>query len=124
MILGNYRNRLDVIADMLRVVGSGAKKTQIMYQANLSYRLLIKYLAEIRKAYLVRFERSGRCYVLTDKGKKFLKKYKEYSRRNRYVEKTIRNIRVERQILEKLCADRQTTRRTKADSAAHNLIQK
>lgn len=109
---------------MLRVVSPGAKKTQIMYQANLSYKLLIKYLVEIKKAYLVRFERSEKCYVLTNKGKKFLEKYKEYSRRNKYVEKTIRNIRAERQILERLCTNRRAKHRTKADPDARGLTQR
>lgn len=122
--MGNYRNRLDVIADMLHVVRQGAKKTQIMYQANLSYELLIKYLAEIMKAYLVRFERREGCYMLTNKGKKFLKKYKEYSRRNRHVEKTISNIRVERQILEELCSNRQVKRKAKARISTRGLTQK
>ena len=45
--MGNYRGKLDIIADILRVVSGNAKKTQIMYQANLSYRVLQKYLAEI-----------------------------------------------------------------------------
>ena len=54
-----YRRKLDIIADMLLVAGSGsgAKKTHIMYQANLSHRLLIKYLEEVVRAYLLSFER-------------------------------------------------------------------
>lgn len=41
-----YRSRYEIIADMLNVVSGRAKKTKIMYQANLSYKLLQKYLAE------------------------------------------------------------------------------
>ncbi len=78
--MGSYRGRLDIIADILGVARQRAKKTQIMCQANLSYRLLTRYLAEVRRAYLVRFEREEKCYVLTRKGMEFLQRYKEYSK--------------------------------------------
>jgi len=45
--MGKYRDRLQIIADMLSVVRGGAKKTHIMYQANLSYTLLGRYLSEV-----------------------------------------------------------------------------
>jgi len=83
--MGDYRSKLDIIADMLRVANNGAKKTQIMYQANLSYILLAKYLKEVVKAGLIHFERAENRYVLTSKGKEFLERYKEYSRRNKHV---------------------------------------
>ncbi len=103
--MGSYRSRLDIIADMLRVVrGGGAKKTQIMYQANLSYRLLTKYLNEVVEACLVRFEHSDGCYVLTAKGRKFLVRYREYARRNRSVERRLNDVRNERRVLEELCS--------------------
>jgi len=102
--LGSYRGRLDIIADILTVVRQRAKKTQIMYQANLSYRLLTRYLTEIRRAYLVRFEREERCFVLTRKGLEFLERYKEYSRRNKHVEKQIDDVHGKRKVLEELCS--------------------
>lgn len=101
--MGSYRSKLDIIADILRVAREGAKKTRIMYQANLSYKLLSRYLAEIRKAYLIRFESGKRCYVVTQKGKKFLEEYKEYSRRNKHVEKGLNDVQVKRKVLEDLC---------------------
>ncbi len=100
--MGSYRSRLDIVADILHVVSRGAKKTQIMYQANLSYKLLNKYLTEIIRAYLIRFERKDRCYVLTNKGEEFLKKYKEYSRRNKNIEKQLNKIRNQRKVLEEM----------------------
>jgi predicted transcriptional regulator len=104
--LGNYRRRIDIIADILHVASGGAKQTQIMYQANLSYRLLIKYLSIVRKAYLLSFERRGRCYMVTSKGRDFLEMYKEYSRRNRYVEKHLNDARSKKKTLESLCSRR------------------
>jgi predicted transcriptional regulator len=91
---------------MLSVASQGAKKTQIMYQANLSYRLLMKYLVEVRRAYLVSFERGRRCYVLTSKGKQFLELYKEYSRHTRYVEKRLSDANGKKKALESLCSQR------------------
>ena len=103
--LGSYRSRLDIIADMLHVVSEGgAKKTQIMYQANLSYKVLTKYLTEVIEACLVRLQREKRCYVLTSKGKEFLEKYKDYLRRNKRVEERLNNIQDKRKVLEELCS--------------------
>lgn len=103
--MGSYRRKLDIIADMLDVAKRGAKKTQIMYQANLSYKLLTIYLAEIIEASLVRFERKKRCYALTTKGLKFLQKYKDYSRRNKHIERQLNDISTKRKVLEELCSN-------------------
>lgn len=102
--MASYRRRLDIIADILNVVSRGAKKTQIMYQANLSYKLLNKYLSEIIEVCLVRFERRKKHYVLTSKGQKFLEKYKNYSKRNKHVEKQLSNVKVIRKVLEEYCS--------------------
>ena len=104
--MGSYRNRLEIIADMLHVVNEGSvKKTQIMYQANLSYKLLNKYLAEVIEAFLVRFERTKRCYVLTSKGKEFLEMYREYSRSNKRIAKRLNDLHNKRKVLEELCSN-------------------
>ena len=101
--MGTYRSRLEIIADMLHVASGGAKKTEIMYRANLSYKLLMKYLSEVKRAYLVSFERKQRCYMLTSKGKEFLETYKEYARRNKYVEKGLNDVDGKRRMLEQMC---------------------
>lgn len=98
--MGTYRSRLDIIADILNTTSQGAKKTQIMYQSNLSYKTLNKYLAEITKAYLVNFKRRERCYFLTPKGKEFLQEYKDYLRHNNHVKKQLGDIHTRRKILE------------------------
>jgi predicted transcriptional regulator len=102
--LGSYRGRLEIIADILHVVSGNARKTQIMYQANLSYRVLQKYLAEITGASLICFEDGERCYVLTDKGREFLDAYEEYSKTERHVEKRLNDVRTKKSVLEKLCS--------------------
>jgi predicted transcriptional regulator len=101
--LGNYRGRLDIIADILHVASRNAKKTQIMYQANLSYKVLQRYLAEITGASLINFEDERQCYMLTAKGREFLDAYQEYSKTNRHVEKRLNDVLTKKKVLEKLC---------------------
>ena len=88
---------------MLDVVAKRARKTHIMYQANLSYGLLTKYLAQAREAYLIRFERREKCFVLTQKGEEFLQIYREYTEHNQKIEKQISEINGKKKLLEELC---------------------
>jgi predicted transcriptional regulator len=76
-----------------------------MYGANLSYNLLTRYLAEILEACLVKFESKSGCYVLTEKGKRFLQHYREYSKRNRHVERQLETVNAKRKVLEELCSN-------------------
>ena len=103
--MGSYRNRLDIIADILQVVSQQAKKTQIMYQANLSYKVLQKYLKEVSDASLIEFECGEQCYRLTSKGSRFLAAYKKYSLGNRALEKRLNEIEDKKKVLEKLCSN-------------------
>lgn len=104
--MGSYRSKLDIIADILYITKRkcGAKKTQIMYGANLSYTVLTKYLHEILEACLIRFEKDKRYYILTDKGQKFLEEYRKYSRRNKRVERQLNDVKAKRKVLEELCS--------------------
>ena len=101
--MGNYRGRLDIIADILNVASRDAKKTQIMYQANLSYKVLQRYLADVARAQLIRFEDGRQCYSLTDKGREFLVAYEKYSKTHRHVEKKLDDVASKRKLLENLC---------------------
>jgi len=84
-----YRNRLDIVKDILSILevagARGSKKTHIMYGANLSYKLLKRYLDEVLDAGLIYKYKS--FYVITKKGKLFLQTYGDYDRENREVEK-------------------------------------
>jgi predicted transcriptional regulator len=101
--LGIYRGRLDIIADILNVASRNAKKTQIMYQANLSYNVMQRYLAEITGAELVSFENEKQSYSLTDKGRSFLEAYEKYSKTNRHVAKRLNEVATKKKVLEELC---------------------
>jgi predicted transcriptional regulator len=41
------RSRFDIIADILQVAKDGAKKTQVMYQCNLSHHQTDKFLTDL-----------------------------------------------------------------------------
>jgi predicted transcriptional regulator len=103
--LGSYRRRIEIIADILKVVGEdGAKKTQIMYGANLSHKVLMRYLNVVLEARLIKFEDVKRRYVLTVRGMEFLERYHEYARRNKHLERQLKNMHAERKVLEELCS--------------------
>jgi len=94
-----YRSRLEIVADILGVVREGAGKTAIMYQANLSYKLLVSYLKYVIDMGLVRME-SGKTYELTEKGSGFLREFKNYRERRVEVEKELGEIKEEKMLLE------------------------
>jgi predicted transcriptional regulator len=95
--LSKYRNRVEIIADILNIVGDGARKTQIMYRGNFSYKLLSRYLSEVIGAGLVCAGEKANIYRLTDKGKMFLRDYEDYSRSRTEVEQhllTMKSLRI------------------------------
>ena len=103
-----YREHFDIIADILNVAGRNAKKTRIMYQANLSYSILQRYLSELLAWSLVSFDGRSQSYVLTSKGQEFLYAYKEYSKIRQHVEKRLNDVAAKRKVLEQLCWASQT----------------
>jgi len=100
-----YRNKLQIIADILLVAGKGAKKTRIMYQANLSYDLLKRYLTEVLEAGLISINKDERSYIITQKGEVFLKKYEEYCERCTRLQEHFKNARKDEMVLEKMCSN-------------------
>lgn len=98
-----YRDKFDIIADILEIAKSKPKKTQIMYQANLSYSVLKKYLAEIIDNGLVSYKADSRYYMLTEKGRELLFRYEEYSNANKLVQKELKLARLKKESLEELC---------------------
>ncbi|KON29659.1 hypothetical protein AC482_05960 [miscellaneous Crenarchaeota group-15 archaeon DG-45] len=70
------RNDLDICADILQVALSGAKKTHIVYKANLNFNIAKKYLRSlIDKGHLQPVD--GGYYITTTKGVRFLEQYRE-----------------------------------------------
>ena len=96
-----YRGKLQIIADILSVVRGGAKKTHVMYQANLSFALLKRYLSEVLEAGLVCVDDKDR-YRLTKRGQSFLDRFGEYSKRCDLVEQELNHVNNAKTVLEGL----------------------
>jgi len=98
--MGKYRGRLQIIADILSVVRGGARKTHVMYQANLSFALLKRYLKEVLEAGLISCDDDH--YRLTGRGESFLDRFSNYSKRCDHVEEELNNVNDEKAVLEDL----------------------
>ena len=69
---------MEIIADMLKTAKDGAKKTRIMYGANLSYELLEVYLPKLVEEGLLKRRDENGVYHLSAKGRGFLKRFAEF----------------------------------------------
>lgn len=96
--MGRYREKLEILADILHVAENGARKTQIMYNANLSYKLLRKYLEEALEGELLKPDGDG--YIITDKGHEFLAGVGDYLKRLETLQDQLENVEKERALLE------------------------
>jgi predicted transcriptional regulator len=92
--LGKNRDRLSIVAAILDSVNSGASKTKIMYSANLSFKLLSKYLDVSIRAGFVQVD--GYKYFLTEHGADFLKKYNHIHERYYVAQKMLDSLTSER----------------------------
>jgi predicted transcriptional regulator len=101
-----YRRKLQIIADILLIARNGAKKTRIMYQANLSYDLLKRYLAKTLEGGLISINKDEKSYIITEKGKVFLKKYKEYCERCTRLQEQFEDALSDEMVLERMCSNR------------------
>ena len=97
-----YRRRFEIIADILNAAKNGAKKTRIMYVANLSHGLLEKYLGETLNIGFIRFNNDG--YNVTEKGQLFLERYVQFSSKYERSRREFENMRFEMEVLERMCA--------------------
>lgn len=77
--LDKKRNTLSIVAAILEAATLETNKTRIMFQANLSFKLLSKYLGAALESGLIQV--NGDKYLLADRGKAFLKQYKNLKER-------------------------------------------
>lgn len=72
------RNRIDIAGQILGTAnGSGTKKIRMMYQANLSYAQLKKYLMVLTERDLLQYDLDTQTFKTTEKGHKFLETYNQ-----------------------------------------------
>jgi len=69
------RNDLDICADILRVTRNGAKKTHIVYKANLNFNMIKKYLGRLIGGGLL--SHADDHYTTTDRGLSWLSRYED-----------------------------------------------
>ena len=75
MKVGRRRSNIEIIAEMLKVGENGAGKTKIMYNANLSYAQIQKYLGFLlSQGFIDKMEigNPAATYKVTDSGLKLL----------------------------------------------------
>jgi predicted transcriptional regulator len=73
-----YRNRIEITANILEIAKEGSRKTRIMYLGNLSFDLVQKYLGQLQQLGLIEAKRNDtgeRIYTITPRGKRFLSDY-------------------------------------------------
>ena len=97
--MGKNRDRLSIIAAILEASSEGSSKTHIMYQANLSFSLLEKYLAIACSSGLI--EHQSFRYHLTKRGKEFLKTYLQFEDRYIEAQRMLQSLSYEREQLTK-----------------------
>lgn len=72
------RNRIEIGASILQVASEGARKTRIMYGANLSYRQLKRYLQLLTTRGLLAGNGPNAGYKTTHRGITYLRQYTDY----------------------------------------------
>jgi predicted transcriptional regulator len=68
------RGKLEIIVDILSAALEGARKTEIVYRANLNFHRAEGYIHYLEAKELI--ETSNSVYATTEKGKDFLNEYK------------------------------------------------
>ena len=101
-VMNKNRGSLDIAYDVLSIASVKARKTKIMYGANLNFLQVEKYLRDLLGSSLLKRD-SDSSYLVTEAGLEFLKLYKAYleqsARLSEEVEMDTRN----RQRLEDMC---------------------
>lgn len=66
---------MDICAEILQIAKDGAKKTRIVYSANLNFKIVEKYLRRLIENGLLDMM-DERRFITTRKGAQFLKQYR------------------------------------------------
>ena len=71
------RDCLEITAEILSLCKRPQVKTRVMYETNLSWRMLQNYLSKLQSKGLLEVHHSLARYATTEKGLKFVEKWKE-----------------------------------------------
>ena len=100
--MNKNRRRIDIVRDMLSIMSVRVRKTRIMYQANLNYSLLEKYLKDLLESGLAECDGDSH-YLITVKGKEFLQMYDDYVERCSRIRKEADKTARDKLLLEGMC---------------------
>jgi len=80
-ISGNHRGNFDIIADILGASYGGAKRTNLMYRCNLSFKQLKSYSGFLLANGMLRIngkrqDSEAITYEVTERGREFLRAYR------------------------------------------------
>jgi predicted transcriptional regulator len=95
------RDRLSIVVAILKASDSSLSKTRIMFAANLSFKLLEKYLDLVIGAGFLRVD--GSTYLLTTQGREFLERHKDFHQRYAKAQRMLEILSCERDDLSRLC---------------------
>jgi predicted transcriptional regulator len=74
--MSQRRSNLEIVAEILRIARKGARKTRIVYGANLNFKMLDEYLEKLGKAGLITAnEGNGGLIKTTEKGVEYLQQF-------------------------------------------------
>jgi predicted transcriptional regulator len=72
------RSDIEISADILKVALDGAKKSHIVYRANLNFEVVKRYLRQLSDAGLINFPSlENRLFQTTSKGKEYIQRFKK-----------------------------------------------
>lgn len=71
------RNSFEIMVEILSFCEQPQFKTKVMYGTNLSWKMFHKYLSQLESMGLLEVHHSSTKYVTTQKGLKFIEKWKE-----------------------------------------------
>ena len=78
------RSNIEISADILKVALHGAKKSHIVYRANLNFEVVKKYLKRLSESGLINFPNvNNRIFKTTPKGREYINRYENL---NTYME--------------------------------------
>ena len=75
--MGSKRDKVEIMAEILGLCIKPKTKTKVMYGSNLSWKMLKHYIGFMQERGLLEEHESSTEFVTTDKGKNFIKKWKE-----------------------------------------------
>ena len=84
------RTRYEIIHDLLAQCENGAKKTWLMYRANLSYELTNNYINKLVEKGLI--TQKDDLYYITEKGQKLMQLLRQYVDKKKQIDQIIPQI--------------------------------